>query len=271
MLEVRAFRAVLTAVDIEVDVQTIGGLEAQLRAPSVDIDLTVLLAARTVEHMTLTLLDTEHRQPARDRIRQTTTDGGLVLEPVEAAEGAFDMGVGLLRRLARDVVDRAAVGVAAIESALRPLEDLEPLHVEQLQTHQGDRRQVDLVDIEADTRLAVGLEVVHADATDGGHGHRVAPDIFDVEVGRLRRDLRDIRPATRCQIIGGECRDGDTDILELLGTLLGGDDHLFEPDVLRSGDGTDSEQGQHDPQCPAEHPRQGTFFMRFHLGLLIDS
>ncbi|MNL20826.1 hypothetical protein D3C87_1420920 [compost metagenome] len=79
------------------------------------------------------------------------------------AARAFDH----LARSLGDGVDHARRGVAAIEGALRPLQDLDPVQIEQRHAQIGVGGLVDAVHMQGDRGVAVGLVVVRAaDAAD---------------------------------------------------------------------------------------------------------
>ncbi len=134
--------------------------------------------------------------------------------------------------IAGDDRDRPADGVAPEQGALRPFQDLNPVDIEHGGVGPHAAGQVDAVDIDADARVQVEGEVVLADAADIGREHRVGTRERGAGVQRhVRRDvaeLGDVVDALLLQRLGGHRGDGDRDVLDVLGGLLGGDHHLLD-------------------------------------------
>ena len=91
---------------------------------------------------------------------------------IEAAGGRLRRELPLRARRVRHDVDRAADGVTAEERALRALQDLDAIHVEQVLVRADGAREIHAVEIHADAGVEVEREVVLADAADRGGEHR---------------------------------------------------------------------------------------------------
>ncbi len=122
------------------------------------------------------------------------------------------------------------VGVAAEEGALRALQHLDPLDVEQGHAEALRAAEIDAVDIDADTRVAAGL-VPASNGSDAANA--------DDERGAAREEGRDAqrRHAAVHQILKAldvtvrdalraEDGDGDRGLLQVRLALLRGDDDV---------------------------------------------
>jgi hypothetical protein len=85
---------------------------------------------------------------------------------VEAAGGQLRDEALLGSGRVRDDADRAADGVAAEQRALRTLQDLDAVDVQQALVRADGARQVHAVDVHADAGIEIEREVVLADAAD---------------------------------------------------------------------------------------------------------
>src|SRR5205807_5386173 len=84
--------------------------------------------------------------------------------------------------------DRASYGVRAEERALRTLQDLDAIHIEEVLIGADGAREIDAVQVDADARIQVERKVILTDAADGGGKHRPVaregrPGI-EIDVGR---------------------------------------------------------------------------------------
>src|SRR3546814_10376975 len=70
----------------------------------------------------------------------------------------LDIAVEAVRRAARDQVHNACGAVAAVEGALRPLQDLDAFDIEERRREEDVRGLIDIVDVHRDRGAAVRAE-----------------------------------------------------------------------------------------------------------------
>ncbi len=132
----------------------------------------------------------------------------------------------------RDDVDGTADGVAAEQGALRPLEDFDALHVQQILVGADGPCEVYAVQVHADTRVEVEREVVLTDTADGGRQRRAVTGkwraAIQVYVRCEVRNLLKSLDSAALQRRGRECGDRDGHILEVLGALLRGNNDFLQ-------------------------------------------
>ena len=132
---------------------------------------------------------------------------GDQVDLIIAAIGALQRQLRVLTQALGDVLDRAADGVAAVESALRSPQDLQPLDVEDVQDRALRTGHIDVVDIEADARLEAPQRVLLADAADEAGQSRVgAARDLDRGVRRLLLQGGDVGGAGLFQSLGADGR-----------------------------------------------------------------
>src|SRR5262249_39647769 len=104
--------------------------------------------------------------------KQTAADrhvcGETEIAPVESPAGRFGGEMWLGAPGVRGGAGRAADGIRAEESALRPPQDLDAVHVEQVLVGSDGARQIDAIEVHADAGIQVEGEVILTDAADGG-------------------------------------------------------------------------------------------------------
>jgi hypothetical protein len=164
----------------------------------------------------------------RERVGdQRAGQGGARLDVAEIADRKLGAAFGLEARRAGDQVDRAGGRVLAVERALRPAQDLDPLDVEEVEGRRGDAAVIDLVDIDADALLdaVIGEAERRAEAAD--IGRRVA------RIGRVeleaRLDLAEpghIEAGRRGQPLVADHRDGERHVLQAFVAAPRGDDDV---------------------------------------------
>jgi hypothetical protein len=118
----------------------------------------------------------------------------------------------------RDVIDRTAESNTAVEGALRPLDDFDPLEIQQPKIQQvaatcgGDRLRgdVDAVDQDADRRSATGRRQA-ADRRTRVVGAEV---LIEHQAGREFGDIAEARDAGALDLFGSECRDRQRCLLQ---------------------------------------------------------
>ncbi|KAG1602618.1 hypothetical protein G6F46_013874 [Rhizopus delemar] len=128
-------------------------------------------------------------------------DGRLGIELAVVAHGDLGEALGLGGQAARDVLDRAADGVLAVQRALRAAQHLDARDIEYVQQGALRARDVDVIQIDAHARVGAPGRVGLADAADiGGDRAAGAARGVDGEVGHLRiqvADVLDIHPVQR--------------------------------------------------------------------------
>jgi hypothetical protein len=79
----------------------------------------------------------------------------------------------LIAGCAGDDADGPADGIAPEQRALRAVQDLDALDIEQILVRADGARVIDAVDVDADARIEVEGKVVLADTADLGREHRI--------------------------------------------------------------------------------------------------
>ncbi|MNQ44173.1 hypothetical protein D3C85_579200 [compost metagenome] len=154
---------------------------------------------------------------------------GDQIDLIIAAISALQRQLRVLTQALGHVLDRAADGVAAIEGALRPAQDFQPLDVEDVQDRALRTGHINVVDIEADPRLEAPQRVLLADAADeAGQGRVGAARDLDRGVRGLLLQGGDVGGASLFQSLGADGGDGDRHVLQRLFTATGGDDDVVD-------------------------------------------
>src|SRR5207248_4316380 len=86
---------------------------------------------------------------------------------VESSRVRFGDEVRLAARRVGHDTDRASYGVRAEERALRTLQDLDAIHIEEVLIGADGAREIDAVQVDADARIQVERKVILTDAADG--------------------------------------------------------------------------------------------------------
>ncbi|MNV06596.1 hypothetical protein D3C71_969810 [compost metagenome] len=169
-------------------------------------------------------------QAHADLVPQRTADGrlhgGVVMAADLDAARTFNRVAGPFG----DGVDHAGRGVAAVQGALRPFEDLDAIQVKQRHAQIGVGGLIDAVHVQGDRRVAVGLVVVRAanaaDADQAVVG--AAEGVVDRDAGNLVHQARDAVDAATRGVVAVQQGDGQRHVLDPLRALLSGDDHLVD-------------------------------------------
>jgi len=102
----------------------------------------------------------------------------------------------LVSRFARDDADGATDGVAAEQRALRALQDLDTLDIEQVLIGTDGARVIDTVHVHANARIEIERKVVLTNATDRGRQHGVGAGerrtLIEVHIRRQPRQAVDV-------------------------------------------------------------------------------
>src|SRR3546814_130001 len=134
---------------------------------SSDVCSSDLRRARALAVHETSALVGEQRDAQPDAVGERHTDSALRTEPVIAAIIRLDIAVEAVRRAARDQVHNACGAVAAVEGALRPLQDLDAFDIEERRREEDVRGLIDIVDVHRDRGAAVrAVIVLAADAAD---------------------------------------------------------------------------------------------------------
>ena len=140
-----------------------------------------------------------------------------------------------------DDADRAALGVAAEQRALRPLQHLDTFDVIQRRAQALGAAEIDAVDIDADGLVASGLVGV-AEGADAAHADRQRRLAGEERGHAQRRDRAVAQVFHRLDVTGLQGlavhgRDGDRRVLQIGLALLGGDHDLLEAGRAVAGSG----------------------------------
>ena len=148
----------------------------------------------------------------------------LGVDPVEAAHRDLDLAAKVGGGLLGHDRDRAADGVAPEQIALRTLEDLDPVNIEQVLVSANRSRQIDAVQIDTHARIEIECEIVLADAANIGGQHsrrsRERRPRVKRDVGREIAYSRHIGDAFGFERRGSEGGDRYRNLLDVLGSLL---------------------------------------------------
>ncbi len=164
----------------------------------------------------------------------------LALVAAEIADAASHVEVEISGRLLGGDVERAALGIAPEQRALRSLEHFDAVQVVKGGVQTLRTAEIDAVDIDADTgftRRLVGVRH-HADAADvQDQVERTRGVGRDGQAGRPAGDQVGQRLDVAIDEIDAvQHRNRDWRLLQIFRPLLGGDDHFAEA-VLRRGGG----------------------------------
>src|SRR5690606_16929414 len=187
-----------------------------------------------VGHSLLITFAVEHaeRERARETLRDRQLDHAADLHAVVAADGHVAGDAELVAGGAGDDRDCAADRIASKQRALRALQHLDALDVEQVLVRPDRAAEIDPIEVDADRRVDVEREVTRSDAADrrAEHGARSGEGRRGVE-GDVRsnaRKGRDVADRAFLQRLGVERADCDRYVLHVLGALLRGYDNLLD-------------------------------------------
>jgi hypothetical protein len=118
------------------------------------------------------------------------------------------------------------------QRALRTLQDLDSLHVQQVLIRADRARIVHAVYVDTHARIEVEREVILADAANRRGKHRIGARegcaCVQVHVRGEPRKAIQVGNALVTQVRFRECRDGNGYRLNVLGAFLSGDHDLFQ-------------------------------------------
>ena len=129
-------------------------------------------------------------------------------------------------------IDRAGEAVAPVERALRALDDLDALDVEQVEIEPGPARDIDAVEEDLDV-VHVAEKVVLREAADRRDREIFADQRVEDEPRGQRRDIAQVADTGRLDVLRGEGRDRDRDRLQAFGGLAGRHDDFLELESVR--------------------------------------
>ena len=156
-----------------------------------------------------------------DRRRHADDAIGLII----AAIAALELEREVLRQHLRDIFDRAADRVAAIERALRPAQHLDPFDVIDVEQRALRPVEIDIVEIDADALFEAGNRILLADAADEGGQRRIgAARRLQRGVGGDIGEVADVDRPAPFQIGAGEGADRDRHRHQRFLTPAGSDD-----------------------------------------------
>ena len=170
-------------------------------------------------------------EAGREGVGHRTHQAQQTAVGAEAGALQLDAAFEVAARLARDDVHRAALRVAAEQSALRAAEHLDAFGIEEARV-EADLRLVHAIDEEADRRLETAVE---ADAADGQvlvvRGRARTAGRREVEVRDPAVGLRDVGDALGLERRGVDHADRKRHVLERFGALAGRHDDLVQRDL----------------------------------------
>ncbi|MNX63375.1 hypothetical protein D3C86_943700 [compost metagenome] len=214
--------------------------------------LIVLLLTRTgagdhvVEAVTLALGDV---QAAGDLVGDRAGDRAGQTPGVEVAVGGLGVEAGREGRGLGNNVDDAGRGVLAEQGALRPLQHLDAAQFAQVAEADAVARAIDAVDDHADRAFQAGVVADRADAADTGGGRGFRLGRGDGHARRQDLQILDVAHPRAVQRFLRQGRDHDRHVLQVLFTLLGGDDDVVDrrrPLLSRGGPGEAEGDGADD-------------------------
>ena len=164
-----------------------------------------------------------------DRVADRAGDIGDGVELVVAAVGALQRDRGLIADAAGHILDRAADGVAAVQGALRPAQDLDALHVEDIQDRGLRTGDIDVVDVQTHARIEAPQRVLLANAADEGDQGRVrAARRVQRQTGRRTGQFGDVGRALVLERLGRDGGDRHRHVLQRFRATAGGHDDLAQ-------------------------------------------
>jgi hypothetical protein len=180
---------------------------------------------------------------------------------IAIAEAGVDIGV--VGRLARDIVDRTRDRVLAVQRALWPAQHLHPLEIEQVHVGGGRAAEIDAVDEDTDALIEPGIAEIGADPANGD----VLPAqiaIVDIDIGQHVREILDPSDARIRQRLAGDRGERDRRFLDVDRAVLRGDDDLLHaagivPDIALR------ERGQGIGRSEGGRERETRQFQSYHL------
>ena len=128
--------------------------------------------------------------------------------------------------LARDVADKATSRIAPEQRALRSLEHLDPVDIEQGERLALADRDVAVVEIHGVRRLDNVVDVILGHAADRVLAVLASERAAEMHARRERREFAGIGHVERAQLVAGIGGDGDTHLLDVLLATLRGDDDV---------------------------------------------
>ncbi len=192
------------------------------------VQLADVLPVECVVHPAFALLHGVDREPAADGVGNRTAHGAFELEPVEAAIVAPGITVEFRARAPGEYVDGTARRIAAVQRALRSLEDFDAIQVEEEERHHRCERLVYLVQVHTHGGVVVAEGVVQADAPNGVERVRASPRAGGEEARRVPRQVLGVGDAKFLDLLATESRDGHGDILDALLALARRDNYLVQ-------------------------------------------
>jgi hypothetical protein len=170
-------------------------------------------------------------QGLADRTRQADRAAILVIVGGQHIGQDAELGAGI----AGGDVDQAGRGALAVEGALRTAQHFDALDVGKVGEGAGLERDRHVVQLDRDAGLdadAIG------EGADAAQRHRGVDRLVGLANGQGRGDPRDVGEfldAGAFQLPSGDDRNGQRHVLDVLGALLGGDDHFFQRDGVGCG------------------------------------
>ncbi len=160
-----------------------------------------------------------------DGVRDGAADIAAEVEAVEAAIVAVHAVVQAVGRFGGDIVDRASCRVLAEQGALWTLEDFHPLEIETRVAGLVRIGEGHFVDIHADARACREARLVEAHPAQCVDGRTIGP-LGKLEAGRDLHEIARVDDALLHELIAADRGNGEADIAQPFGTLLGRDDDL---------------------------------------------
>ncbi len=227
-MTVLGVRVVVDVVTGEPEAERVAGVPLGAHAKGVHILVVVLLPGEQVLAVAVAAVHGGARADCEglaDRRRARGDQVGLVVR----AEVGAHVEPRLLAERLRDVLDRAADGVAPVERALRPAQHLETLDVVDVEHRALRPRDVDVVHVQAHSGLEAPQRVLLPDAADERDERRVrAARDLQREVGRGLLQPGDVERAGVVEALRRERGHGDRHVLQALVAAPGGDGDLLD-------------------------------------------
>ena len=178
----------------------------------------------------------EHVDAAVEIAAEPAVTGHAKLRTTVIADAGTQVQLAIARGLLGDDLDGATVGVAPVQRALRPAQNLNSLDVGEIEIVDRLTRHVDVVHVETNRGIGRG-EVFRR--TDGAHEEGRRRRLTDVAVTRqvrnVENDLLGIEHLATFDDRRIDGRDRNRRCLEALFSTLSGDRDFFERDGLIVG------------------------------------
>jgi hypothetical protein len=192
----------------------------------------MLVIVIAVRHIALAIIDLE-RQTRRRIVTKAKVHSAFDADLIKIAVIGFKEAAGFTQfGRCRDNVHGTTAGIAAIESALRALQNLDPFEIKEIAGDRLHPRDRDAVDIGNNRRVGGGgnAEITNAADIDLRRGATRC-----LNAGRKLGEIIGLADARCAQFIAAEDFDGEGGLLDILFAALRGNDDILNAAIVWRG------------------------------------